>query len=76
MRKVLTGKTDWLRMEARLRAILRHFNGDLNDGTDALYMVSDVLGEETGRGFELTELTSETTTEYERLYPDIYPKQE
>jgi hypothetical protein len=45
---------DWLRMEARLRAVLRHLNNGKCSTQTACYMMSDIIGEETGRGFELT----------------------
>jgi len=49
-------KTDWLEMETRIRAALRVYrDGEKkpNDATLILQAISDIVGEETGRGFVL-----------------------
>jgi len=49
-------KTDWLEMESRIRAALRVYrDGEKkpNDATLILQAISDIVGEETGRGFVL-----------------------
>lgn len=54
----MANRMDWLRMETRIRNVLRAVrdardSGNLfSDGPmKALYAISDVLGEETGRGY-------------------------
>lgn len=61
-------RMDWLKMESRLRQVLRAYaqveKPTLLDARRALHALSDVLGEETGRGFELI---ASATLEKERV---------
>lgn len=52
------GETDWLGIERRIRTVLdvfyarAHNSGvTLNDASDALDQVSEIIGEGTGRGY-------------------------
>ena len=49
-------KTDWLEMETRIRAALRVYHDGEKKPNDAILIlqaISDIVGEETGRGFVL-----------------------
>lgn len=61
-------RMDWLKLESRLRQVLRTYaqveKPDLFQAQQALHTISDILGEETGRGFELIR---SSTLEQERV---------
>jgi hypothetical protein len=46
-------KMDWLRLEERIRVVLRAYIKGTLECKEALNQIDDALGEETGRGFEL-----------------------
>lgn len=52
-----SGDMDWLRLESRIRAELRTLatHSDTRDHALILQRISDIMGEETGRGYELDE---------------------
>lgn len=46
-------KTDWLRIEDRIRNHLQDYTRELVSAEDTVRKIDSVLGEETGRGWEL-----------------------
>jgi|GEM_PF-3286479 len=64
MKKELLKRNDisevnWLRLEQRIRKALQNLKEDrelhLDDAIETLSTISAILGEETGRGYELEE---------------------
>ena len=46
---------NWLELEDRIRRILKRYRDQELDPYEALYAIDAILGEETGRGWELKE---------------------
>lgn len=63
MTKKKKGDMDWLRLESRIREVLRNFREHAADvanpgnlAWEYVHRISDILGEETGRGYELPDI--------------------
>lgn len=51
---------DWLRLEQRIRQILRQCNSCSISFHEAIFMIDDIIGEETGRGYEIDQRFKES----------------
>jgi hypothetical protein len=52
-KQTMPGKVDWLNLERRIRDAFRELKASAATESDTLRAISDVLGDETGRGYPM-----------------------